>query len=112
MYSLLSKYGWIEAHPNSQANFILSKITQVPAFLLAAKLRNEGVLVRYYSNSKLMHHVRFSVGRPEETKALARVLDEINRDPTALTTEYLSSIEGVLWDMDGVFLSHHHLSRL
>lgn len=102
VYSLLAKYDWISPHLGSQANFILCKINQVPAFLLAATLRKKGILVRHYSNPRLMHHVRFSIGRPAETNALIKALDRINEDVACLTRVYLSEVDAILWDMDGL----------
>eukprot|EP01127_Copromyxa_protea_P006414 TRINITY_DN1626_c0_g1_i1.p1 TRINITY_DN1626_c0_g1~~TRINITY_DN1626_c0_g1_i1.p1 ORF type:complete len:1471 (-),score=377.24 TRINITY_DN1626_c0_g1_i1:62-4474(-) len=102
LYNELGKFSWLKPHPNSQANFILCKTTGISAFLLAAKLRKEGVLIRYYSNSRLSHYLRFSVGRPQETDALIKVLQNIDQDITLLGKEYLGQVEAVLWDMDGV----------
>lgn len=102
VYSLLSSYSWLQPHGESQANFILCKVLNFPAFLLAGWLREKGVLLRYYSNPRLMHYVRFSIGRPEETKALKAALDLIDEDPSKLVTQFISKTEGLLWDMDGL----------
>jgi hypothetical protein len=74
----------------------------IPAFLLASTLRKQGILVRYYSNTRLMHYVRFSIGRPEETAALVRALDSIHEDISKPSKEYIKDVEAVLWDMDGM----------
>jgi len=99
LYQVLTKYSWLSPVPNSQANFILCRVVNRPAWLVASSLREKGILIRYYSTKHLVQFVRFSVGRPIDTQKLKEGLD--NLDANCITA-YLKSCEGLLWDMDGI----------
>lgn len=59
LYKMLSKYSWLSPVPNSQANFILCRVVNRPAWLVASSLREKGILIRYYSTKHLVQFVRF-----------------------------------------------------
>jgi len=99
LYKLLSSYEWIHPVPNSQANFILCRISTMPAWLVASTLRAKGILIRYYSTNHLVHYIRISVGKPDDTEKLKAGLDSIQKE---CVSSYFKSLEAVLWDMDGV----------
>lgn len=76
---LLSAIPYLRPYP-SQSNFILCRVVGRNAEALKLALEREGILIRYYNQRRLADHVRFTVGRPEQTDAviaaLQRLLDE------------------------------------
>jgi histidinol-phosphate aminotransferase len=44
---------------------------------VAAALRKQGVLVRYYDRPDLANYIRISAGRPEDTDRLLKALREL-----------------------------------
>lgn len=73
MYRALRKLNFLEPYP-SQANFILCRVTRGDAHDVYRRLREQGILVRSYSDPWLRNFIRISVGRPEDTTALLRAL--------------------------------------
>jgi histidinol-phosphate aminotransferase len=63
----------------SEANFILCKVTGMPARELKETLERSGVMVRYYSSAGLEECIRISVGRPDQSDRLLAVLHGIGR---------------------------------
>ena len=73
MVRLCEGLGWLKACP-SQANFVLFHVEGRVAKDVAAGLRKQGVLVRYYDRPDLANYVRISAGRPEDTDRLIAAL--------------------------------------
>ena len=78
LYELLSEVTFLEPWP-SEANFILCKVTGMPARQLKETLERNGVMVRYYSSPGLESCIRISVGRPDQTDRLVSVLQRIGQ---------------------------------
>ncbi len=72
----LSGLGWLEPIP-SAANFILCRVLRGTARDLHARLRQRGILVRYFEEPRVEDCIRISVGRPEDTDALLAALRQI-----------------------------------
>jgi histidinol-phosphate aminotransferase len=76
LFAALARTPFLKPYP-SQANFILCKVLDRPGKVLKEQLARRGVLLRYYDNALLRGFIRASVGRPEDTDALARALAEV-----------------------------------
>ena len=76
LFEELKKLGWLKPFP-SQANFIFCSVLNGKASELQQKLQNKGILVRYFDQPLLRNGIRISVGKPEHTDALIRVLKEL-----------------------------------
>ena len=70
--------GWLLPYP-TQANFILCKVIGTDAAQLKKDLANKGILVRYFRTPGLEDHIRFSIGKPEDTDRLLFALKELSR---------------------------------
>eukprot|EP01123_Difflugia_compressa_P003765 TRINITY_DN15071_c0_g1_i1.p1 TRINITY_DN15071_c0_g1~~TRINITY_DN15071_c0_g1_i1.p1 ORF type:complete len:1461 (+),score=305.36 TRINITY_DN15071_c0_g1_i1:570-4385(+) len=100
MYSLLSSYKWLQPYPNSAANFILIKVVPPkPAWLVSYLLRKQGLLIRYYSNPRLIDCIRISIGRPEDTQKVKDILDYVT---SMDINKYVhDTTDALIWDFDG-----------
>ncbi len=76
LFGELKKLGWLRPFP-SQANFILCSVLKGEARELRQKLQDKGILVRYFDEPLLRNFIRISVGKPEHTDALIKVLKEV-----------------------------------
>ncbi|MBA7479599.1 Histidinol-phosphate aminotransferase [subsurface metagenome] len=76
LFDELEKLGWLKPFP-SQANFILCSVLNGKAKELRQKLQDKGILARYFDEPVLRNFIRFSVGKPEHTDALIKVLQGI-----------------------------------
>lgn len=76
MASLLAGLPGFAVTP-SRANFVLCRLDGLSARDVHARLRDRGVLVRYFDTPLLQNHIRVSAGRPDQTDALMRALREI-----------------------------------
>ena len=76
LFNELGKVTWLRPIP-SKANFILCQVLRGKAVELHRKLRDKGILVRYFDQPLLQDYVRISVGKPEHTDVLVRTLREI-----------------------------------
>lgn len=76
LFAELKKLEWLKPFP-SQANFIFCTVWKGKAGELQQQLQQKGVLVRYFDQPYLQNSVRISVGRPEDTDALIKVLREL-----------------------------------
>lgn len=76
LFSELETFGWISPYP-TQSNFILCRIQGRDAAELQANLTKRGILIRYFNKKGLEDHVRFSVGKPEDTDKLLSALKEL-----------------------------------
>lgn len=73
LFGELEKIKWLKLYP-SRANFILCRVAKGNAVQLRQKLQEKGILIRYYDDKLLKDYVRISVGKPEHTDALMKVL--------------------------------------
>lgn len=62
---------------DSQANFVFASHPQVHASVLFAKLREKGVLVRYFNKPRIDNFLRISIGTDAEMETLTKTLEEI-----------------------------------
>jgi histidinol-phosphate aminotransferase len=76
LYTLLARTSFLQAYP-SEANFILCRVLDRPAKRLKEQLMRRGVLLRYYETPLLKGFIRASVGRPQDTDALAQALADV-----------------------------------
>ena len=61
----------------SAANFIFARHPQQDAAGLAAKLREQGVIVRHFKQERIAQFLRISVGTPEQNQALIDGLGDL-----------------------------------
>ncbi|GAI95524.1 unnamed protein product, partial [marine sediment metagenome] len=73
LFGELEKLRWLKPFP-SQANFILCLVLNGEARELRQTLQDKGILARYFDEPVLRDFIRFSVGKPEHTDALIKVL--------------------------------------
>jgi len=67
---------FLDPYP-SQANFILNKVLGMDASKLKIDLSRAGILVRYFDKPGLQDHIRVTVGKPEQTDKLLKMLAEM-----------------------------------
>jgi len=79
LFAELAKLKFLKPFP-SQANFILCSVLNGKASQLQQKLRNKGILVRYFDTPRLRNFIRISVGKPEHTDALIKALRKIEEE--------------------------------
>ena len=61
----------------SQANFLLAQSPSGNAESLYRKLKEQGILVRYFNQPRLTDKLRITVGTPEQNEILIKVLGEV-----------------------------------
>src|ERR1700712_1877749 len=61
----------------SAANFIFARHPQHDAAGLAAKVREQGVIVRHFKQQRIAQFLRISIGTPEQNQALVAALGEL-----------------------------------
>ncbi len=61
----------------SKANFIFASSSKTPASELAKKLREKGIIVRYFNKAKIDNYLRITVGTAEEMQTLVNTIKEI-----------------------------------
>ena len=61
----------------SAANFVFARHAQHDAAMLAARLREHGILVRHFRLPRIEQYLRISIGTPAECKVLADVLRQL-----------------------------------
>ncbi len=76
LFAGLQKIPWLKVYP-SQSNFIFCRVLDIDAQKLYKQLQTKGILVRYFDQPRIKDCVRFSVGKPEHTKALIKTLHGI-----------------------------------
>lgn len=76
LFGELKKFSWLKPFP-SQANFIFASVLKGEAKELQQKLQSKGILIRYFDLPYWRDGVRISVGKPEQTDALVKALQEI-----------------------------------
>jgi histidinol-phosphate aminotransferase len=70
---LLAAVPYLQTYP-SEANFVLCRVVGRDAAELKLALEKGGILIRYFNKPGLRDHVRFTVGKPEQTDALMSAL--------------------------------------
>ena len=74
LFAALQEIPYLKPYP-TQSNFILCKVIGRDASELKSRLAQEyGVFIRYFNKPGLRDHIRISVGRPQDTDALLKVL--------------------------------------
>jgi len=76
LYQILAQFPWLETYP-SEANFILCKVSGIPAITVKQQLRQQGILIRHFDKPGLSDHIRISVGTPAQIKVLTDGLKRI-----------------------------------
>lgn len=61
----------------SHANFLFVKMDSVPAVEVFQRLRDKGVLVRYFGGKRTKDYLRVTIGTPDEMRAFLTALKEI-----------------------------------
>jgi histidinol-phosphate aminotransferase len=61
----------------SAANFIFARHPRHDAAGLAAKLREQGVIVRHFKQERIAQFLRISIGTPEQNQALIDGLGDL-----------------------------------
>jgi histidinol-phosphate aminotransferase len=61
----------------SQANFIFTRHARRPAALLLAQLREQKILVRHFTQTRIANHLRISIGTQAECELLVQALQRI-----------------------------------
>ncbi len=74
----LRKVKWLKPLP-SAGNFIFCSVLKGSARELHQRLQDRGILVRYIDQSLLQNSIRISVGKPEHTDALIKVLRKLEK---------------------------------
>jgi histidinol-phosphate aminotransferase len=76
LFDALKNISFLKPYP-TQSNFILCQVTGRDAAELKTKLAEEyGIFIRYFNKPGLRDHIRISVGRPQDTDALIKALQE------------------------------------
>ena len=73
LYTVLEEIAWLRPYP-SQANFVLCKVSGIPAVEVKQRLREQGILIRYFNATRLSDHIRISVGTQEQIEILITAL--------------------------------------
>jgi len=73
LFNELKKLKWLKPFP-SQANFVFCNVLEGSAGELQRKLREKGILVRYFDKPLLQNSIRISAGKPEHTDVLMKTL--------------------------------------
>ncbi len=76
LFAALKTIPWLKTYP-SKANFIYCAVLEGSAAELHLELQRKGILVRYFDRPLLRNSIRVSVGKPEHTDALMKVLRAI-----------------------------------
>ncbi|MEH6485875.1 MULTISPECIES: histidinol-phosphate transaminase [Pseudomonas] len=61
----------------SKANFVFARHPQHDAAKLAAKLREQGVIVRHFTQARIAQFLRITIGTPEQNQALLDGLEGV-----------------------------------
>jgi histidinol-phosphate aminotransferase len=89
--TLLAQLPGVEVTP-SRSNFVLCRLDGVEAREVHARLRDRGIMLRYFDTKLLQNHIRISAGRPEQTDIVIREL----RSVMAELSETSRSKQGIL----------------
>jgi len=72
----LAELAWLRPYP-SEANFVLCEVRGFSAKDVRDRLREQGIMIRYYDYVGLRNCIRISIGKPEHTDRLMEALREI-----------------------------------
>jgi histidinol-phosphate aminotransferase len=76
LFGALKEVPFLKPYP-TQSNFILCQVVGRDAAELKTTLAEKhGIFIRYFNKPGLRDHIRISVGRPEDTDALIKALQE------------------------------------
>ena len=75
----LTSRGW-EVLP-SASNFLFAAPPRLPARMVYERLKEEGILVRYFSKPRTEKHVRISIGTAGDMRNFLDALDRIDPPP-------------------------------
>ncbi|WP_042220471.1 histidinol-phosphate transaminase [Oceanobacillus manasiensis] len=64
----------------SQTNFIFATHSTLPAELLYQKLKDRGILIRYFNKPRIENYVRITIGTDGEMEQLFLLLDQIAKE--------------------------------
>ena len=81
LFTRLQQIPYLEPQP-SQANFILCRVKGRTAIELKQSLQAQGILVRYYNVPPIEDCLRISVGKPQDSQRILRVLLALAGDTT------------------------------
>jgi histidinol-phosphate aminotransferase len=76
MFAELQKISYLKPFP-SKACFILCAVEGKDAKDIEQKLQSKGILIRLQGPPSFKNHIRISIGKPEHTDALLRVLKKL-----------------------------------
>ncbi len=76
MFSQLKRIPWMKVYP-SRSNFFLCRLTGRDPRAVQAELAKRGILIRYFNKPGLRDCLRISVGKPRDTDALMKALEEL-----------------------------------
>ncbi|MFC1915359.1 histidinol-phosphate transaminase [Chloroflexota bacterium] len=79
LFKELKKLKWLKPFP-SQGNFIFCSVLNGKARELQQKLQQKGILVRYFDQPRLQSSIRISVGKPEHTDTLIKILRQLEEE--------------------------------
>lgn len=65
---------------DSQSNFIFAKHNKIPAEQLYLKLKERGVLIRYFNKPKISDYVRITVGDEQQMATLVETVSQIAKE--------------------------------
>ena len=78
LFNALLEFDWLSPYP-TQANFILTRVIDRDAQQIKLNLASKGILIRYFKKTGLEDHVRFSIGKPEQTDLVIEALKELDK---------------------------------
>uniref|UniRef100_A0A6B2KWK4 Histidine biosynthesis trifunctional protein n=1 Tax=Arcella intermedia TaxID=1963864 RepID=A0A6B2KWK4_9EUKA len=99
LYSIIAGCPFLKAYPDSASNFILMDVLKYPAWLLSSYLRQKGILLRYYTSSRLIRCIRISVGKPEDNLKFGEAVEEFGK----IDHFQFFNASGILLDSNVVF---------
>jgi histidinol-phosphate aminotransferase len=77
LFQFLQENPYLKPYP-TKSNFILCRVMGRDAAELKSRLAEKhGIFIRYFNKPGLRDHIRISVGRPEDTDALMKVLKSL-----------------------------------
>jgi histidinol-phosphate aminotransferase len=79
LFSKLGELGFLKPYP-SQANFILCSVLNGDALRIKRGLEQKGIFVRHFNTPLLKNMLRISIGKPEHSDMLIKILGEVIND--------------------------------
>ena len=78
LFTQLDAISWLKPYP-SQGNFILCRVQEGSASLIKDRLREQGILIRYFDRPGLSDHIRISIGTEAQNKKLISAIQGANK---------------------------------